>query len=333
MPPQPSTAALHKVTGNQTFKFGLDYRRHQGSELGRQTASGVFDFANTDTRGLTADGSVITGTGSDLASFLLGQADRARVQANPSFGRRSGYIAGFFQDDWRVNGQLTLNLGVRYEYEGPFTEVADRITGRDPGLALPAAGTNGIRHDQTGGFVFSPVYEVPLGRGKLIDIRGPLIVIAGGWQISGIYTFQGGSPFGVTVLNGTRDVKGDNAADATLYANLIGDPDHPSRGEPALGGRRGVLWTNEGGFESPARYTLGNAGRKVRALLAPVRPISSTLHYRRTPRSLSGYACSSASRRLTASILRSSTTREIMLASPVLVLSTQATRTARCSSG
>ena len=149
------TAHFTKVAGNQTFKFGIDYRKYQGSELGRQTASGVFDFANTDTRGLNPDGSVISGTGADLASFLIGQADRARVQANPSFGRRSAYVAGFFQDDWRVNGQLTLNLGLRYEYEGPFTEVADRVAGWDPELPLPAAGTNGIRPDQKGAFFFA----------------------------------------------------------------------------------------------------------------------------------------------------------------------------------
>ncbi len=537
------TAHFTKVSGSQTFKFGVDYRKYQGSELGRQSASGTFDFANTDTRGLNPDGSVIGGTGSDLASFLLGQADRARVQANPSFGRRSSYVAGFFQDDWRVNGQLTLNLGMRYEYEGPFFEVADRVTGWDPGLPLPAAGTNGIRHDQTGAFffagrdgfprnpiradrnnfgprfgfahkpgsgsntvirggfavmfggnydgnvlqtgsqgfggagnigggqvpllkdgmpatflqipdvselthnfgtrgtqfvqgrvdyvdinhrtpyafdwnltfqhqageqlfevryyakfakkvnlrrmnvnqihpnnlprvgtnefgnqtqrllkpftqyggtgqvrmnnpnffrsdyqaitfkterrfnrgvgyiflytfarwydnapfvgenaaslgdhdwfqnvydfasewslsgnhaphriVFSPVYELPFGKGKRFSLSGPLDKIAGGWQVSGIYTFQSGSPFGVTVLNGARDVKGDNAADATLYANLVGDPDHPNRGEPAVGGRRGVLWTNEGGFEAPAPFTLGNAGRKVQGTLGPGTP-------------------------------------------------------------
>ena len=115
------TAHFTKVQGSHTFKFGIDYRRYQGSEIGRQTGSGRFDFANTDTRGLNADGSVISGTGHDLASFLLGQADRARVQANPTFGRRSLYTAGFFQDDWRVNAKLTLNLGLRYEYEAPFT--------------------------------------------------------------------------------------------------------------------------------------------------------------------------------------------------------------------
>ena len=67
-------------------------------------------------------------------------------------------------------------------------------------------------------------------------------------------------------------MKGDNAADATLYANLIGEPNHPSHGQPAVGGRRGILWTNEAGFEVPARFTLGNAGRKVPGTLGPGTP-------------------------------------------------------------
>ncbi len=57
------TAHFTKVSGSQTFKFGVDYRKYPGSELGHQTASSVFDFANTDTRGLSPDGSVIAGTG------------------------------------------------------------------------------------------------------------------------------------------------------------------------------------------------------------------------------------------------------------------------------
>ena len=69
--------------------------------------------------------------------------------------------------------------------------------------------------------VFNPVYELPFGSGKPVNLRGPLNAVLGGWQVSGIYTFQSGSPFGVTVLNGARDVKGDNAADATLYAGLV----------------------------------------------------------------------------------------------------------------
>ena len=120
--------------------------------------------------------------------------------------------------------------------------------------------------------MFSPIYELPFGQGKRFNLSGVADTILGGWQISGIYTFQSGSPFGVTVQNGARDVKGDNAADATLYANLVGDPDHPSRGAPALGGRRGVLWTNEDAFETPAPFTLGNAGRKVPDTSGPGTP-------------------------------------------------------------
>ena len=77
------TAHFTKVQGSHTFKFGWDFRRYQGSELGHQRASGQFDCANTDTRELNADGGVISGTGRDLASFLLGQADRAPRPSQP----------------------------------------------------------------------------------------------------------------------------------------------------------------------------------------------------------------------------------------------------------
>ena len=37
----------------------------------------------------------------------------------------------FVQDDWRVSDRLTLNLGLRYEYDTPYSEVADRWTNFD----------------------------------------------------------------------------------------------------------------------------------------------------------------------------------------------------------
>ena len=50
--------------------------------------------------------------------------------------------------------------------------------------------------------VFSPIYELPFGQGKRFNLSGVADTILGGWHISGIYTFQSGSPFGVTVQNG-----------------------------------------------------------------------------------------------------------------------------------
>ncbi len=146
---------LTKVAGNHAWKWGVDYKKYQGSEEGRQQASGVFTFNGQDTRGLTPAGAPIPNTGLRMADFLLGEADNVQVTASPSIGRRASYMALFIQDDWRITNRLTLNLGLRYDYETPFHEVADRMANWDPGRPLPAAGTGDIPVGQLGAMVFA----------------------------------------------------------------------------------------------------------------------------------------------------------------------------------
>jgi hypothetical protein len=121
--------------------------------------------------------------------------------------------------------------------------------------------TNDIRHRM----VVTPIFELPFGNGKRWLNGGPLNQAFGGWSISTIATLQSGSPFGVTVLNGPRDILGDNADGKNLRPNLVGDPRLPDslRGQPAAGGVRGIRWINEEAFARPARFTYGNAARTV----------------------------------------------------------------------
>ncbi|MFN7933428.1 MAG: carboxypeptidase regulatory-like domain-containing protein [Bryobacteraceae bacterium] len=113
--------------------------------------------------------------------------------------------------------------------------------------------------------VFSPIYELPIGKGKrLLDMPGPVDWILGGWQLSGILTMQTGSPFGVTVVNGPRDLLGDNADGKNLRADIIGDINLPAaqKGTPAVG-QRGIQWFNTAAFAAPARFTYGNSSRTL----------------------------------------------------------------------
>ena len=66
------------------------------------------------------------GTGSDLADFLLGAvaAGLGPVRPRPASRFRGHAWSLFLQDDWRLRGNLTLNLGVRYEYVSPLEERA-----------------------------------------------------------------------------------------------------------------------------------------------------------------------------------------------------------------
>lgn len=121
--------------------------------------------------------------------------------------------------------------------------------------------TNHVPHRS----VISPVYEFPVGKGKRwLNRAGPLDWILGGWQISGIATLQTGSPFGVQVVNGPRDILGDNSDGKNLRPDIVGSLDLPAgqKGTPAIG-QRGIQWFNADAFAVPARFTHGNAARTV----------------------------------------------------------------------
>jgi hypothetical protein len=90
------------------------------------------------------------------------------------YTERSGVIAGYVHDDWRVGTNLTVNLGLRYEYEQPLREDRDRmISGFDAGAALP------ITAAAEAAYAASPMPEIPAAdfhvRGGVLypDTGGP----------------------------------------------------------------------------------------------------------------------------------------------------------------
>ena len=125
--------------------------------------------------------------------------------------------------------------------------------------------TNHIPHR----LVVTPIVELPVGHGKKwLNRAGPLNWIVGGWEVSTIATIQSGSPFGVTVVNGPRDILRDAADGKNLRADIVSDPRLPSsqKGQPAIG-QRGIQWFNPDAFRPPPMFTHGNAARTV--LLGP----------------------------------------------------------------
>jgi len=540
--PNPKKAELWQVNNNfswfrgaHALKFGGEFWRFNGNEVNRQFASGQFAFAPTPTQGRNAQGQLINNSGLPLASFLLGIIDSVNSRVDAGIGKRSFYLAGYVNDDWKLSQRFTLNLGLRYEVESPVTEVGNRMNNFDPRVPHPLAGktvdgqlipggtrgvltfpgrngygerlwewdrnnfapriglawrpfnhhrtvvragfgiffgspynreviqqqrlgfggvanfrtpvpftlreglppgalqspseqdltpefgaigtpwpqqqiqfinperstnytqnfnltigqqvkeiafefgylgnlgrhvpfpninlnhiptellsrteipvrlrrpypqfpgdtaqvqilspnwglsnyhafvlksekraasgfgwlftytlskwidnvvfvggddvtfgdddqvqniydlrherslsTNDIRHR----LVISPIYELPFGKGKRWFRDGFLNRAFGGWSLSTIATLQSGSPFGVTVLNGPRDILGDNADGKNLRPDIVGDPRLPDsqKGQPATGGVRGIQWFNPAAFAAPARFTYGNASRTV----------------------------------------------------------------------
>ncbi len=149
---QPS---LSEQRGRHLLKYGADLRLLYGNFFRNLNGSGLFSFNNQWTNGPRAD-TPVAGSGFPMASFLLGTPASGSIDMNNGVSILNKYYAFFVQDDWRITSRLTLNLGLRYEYETPRTERYDRTTrGFDRTAAydlggLPVqgglvyAGTNGL---------------------------------------------------------------------------------------------------------------------------------------------------------------------------------------------
>jgi len=133
-----------KMAGIHTLKFGFKHQRFQGNDLSRAWPSGQWGFNGRWTKGYNDKGTAIANTGISYADFLLGRLNTVDARAAPNFGNRAQYYAGYFQDDWKVTRNLTLNIGVRYETETPYTEVAGRQNGFSLWERNPLAGQFGI---------------------------------------------------------------------------------------------------------------------------------------------------------------------------------------------
>jgi hypothetical protein len=123
------------------WRFGGDYRRILQSFRSSRNAEGSFVFTGFATSQY-APGSTqpLPNTGYDFADFLLGFPQQTSLQYGAtSYNFRGNSSDLFVQDDWRILSKLSLNLGLRYEYVGPFTEAQDRITNLEVGPGFSTA--------------------------------------------------------------------------------------------------------------------------------------------------------------------------------------------------
>ncbi len=133
------SSIIHNQTGAFAFDtywshrshnitFGADYKRQQFNNLGQQNPRGSFGFNGN-------------GTGNDFADFLLGTPDTSSIAyGNADKYFRSSLYDAYFTDDWRLGRGLSLNVGARWEYSSPITELFGRIVNLDvePGFTSVA---------------------------------------------------------------------------------------------------------------------------------------------------------------------------------------------------
>jgi trimeric autotransporter adhesin len=143
------------------WRFGGDYRRILQSFRSARNAEGDFVFTGYATSLYSPGVAQPTpDTGYDFADFLLGYPQQTSLQfgAN-SYNFRANSFDLYVQDDWRIFARLTLNLGVRYEYNGPYTEAQDRIANLEVGpnfsSAVPVVPTGAVLPPNSGTFATS----------------------------------------------------------------------------------------------------------------------------------------------------------------------------------
>jgi len=141
--------------GSHNFAFGGELRWNQLNTHADPNGRGSFNFTGLLTSGFTANGQPIPNTGWDLADFLLGFPHSSSIQYGGSDTYfRSRTYATYAQDDWRVRPNLSLTLGVRYEYFTPFKDKYGRIANLDiaPGFSAVAVVTPGAIGPYSGAF-------------------------------------------------------------------------------------------------------------------------------------------------------------------------------------
>src|SRR5215469_10158785 len=136
------------IHGAHSVSFGLEWRAYQYSFMSNGNTSPNYGFQSFQTAYTPNDSS----TGDPFASFLLGLPNNEQVSITSHNPRlNSNYFAAYVQDDYKVRRDLTLNLGLRYDFDTPRNEThADQSN-------LNLTAPNSAAGNLPGALVYSPI--------------------------------------------------------------------------------------------------------------------------------------------------------------------------------
>lgn len=108
---------ISKIWGNHSLKFGASFQAVRFYYIYAPADLGQYHWDGQYT-GLVG----VANTGNAVADMIADQENYATISVSPNVNDAQWYNAGYAQDDWRVTRNLTLNLGVRYDYYQPYKE-------------------------------------------------------------------------------------------------------------------------------------------------------------------------------------------------------------------
>ena len=128
--------SMMKTIGRHSLKAGADIRLRRNNIWIIQNGGGTFSFTRSMTTGPNPN-VFLANSGNSIASLLLGAGTSGSVGSTPGASLQNWYLAGYLQDDIKISRKLTLNFGLRYETESPYTERRDYLAWFDANAPSP----------------------------------------------------------------------------------------------------------------------------------------------------------------------------------------------------
>ncbi|MBV9499304.1 MAG: TonB-dependent receptor, partial [Acidobacteriaceae bacterium] len=138
---------LSYIRGSHNFKFGGEYRVLQNNYYQSNDPAGLFQFDAGMTSANPNNGQPGVSSGNGVASFLLGYGSTTNGSSTTEPAKtadQNKYAAVYANDTWQVTKKLTVNLGVRGDFQGDWTERYNRIVVFNTNQTSPIAAQVGI---------------------------------------------------------------------------------------------------------------------------------------------------------------------------------------------
>jgi hypothetical protein len=141
--------------GPALLRFGGEFRLYRSNSWALGGQNPTLNFNQTWTNG-PMDNSPAAPIGQGLASYLLGIPSGGSITLADSYADQSYNYALYIQSDWRVTRTLTVNAGVRYDYDAPVTERFNRSVG-----TFDFTATDPLAAQALAKYAQNPIPEVP----------------------------------------------------------------------------------------------------------------------------------------------------------------------------